>query len=316
MVSTLAQFLHGIRTGDAIRHGNLVLVPLLGPAQGLDYQPAVEAIETGGLTVSEVSEGGSVPELLAVIEIDQKVLLMDGEELVGAKQNRTLNTSILLPPRSKTRIPVSCVEAGRWRYASRGFSGGTRLSSKLRRLMSGSSSGSYRSSGVAGSDQGMVWNEVDRYLSSTGSSSASGAMHDAFVQQEELLNEYVESAKVPPEARGVAVAVCGRFIALDLLGRPDVFNRLWTRLVSGYAMDAIDSEETAKPAGSFDAHEADRLLARLGEIECDTFASVGVGEDWRFETPDILGHALVAEGTCVHLSAFPGADSGQGEGPA
>ena len=286
----------------------------MGPAQGLDYQPAAEAIETGSLIVSEVSEGGSVPELLAVIEKDQKVLLIDGEELVGAKQNRTLNTTILLPARSKTKIPVSCVEAGRWRYASRGFSSGTRLSSKLRRMMSGSSSDSYRSSGRAKTDQGMVWSEVDRYLTATGSSSASSAMHDAFVQQEKRLSEYVESAKVPPEARGVAVAVCGRFIALDLLDRPDVFNRLWTRLVSGYAMDAIDSEETAKPVGSFDAQEADRLLARLGEVQCETFASVGVGEDWRFETPDFLGHALVAEGTCVHLSAFPGSDSGQGEG--
>ena len=33
--------------------------------------------------------------------------------------------------------------------------------------------------------------------------------------------------------------------------------------------------------------------------------SVGCGQDWRFETDDLVGQALVAEDVCVHLCAFP-----------
>jgi hypothetical protein len=47
--------------------------------------------------------------------------VLDSEELVGAKQNRVLNLSILVPAHSTTVVPVSCVEAGRCQHRSQGF---------------------------------------------------------------------------------------------------------------------------------------------------------------------------------------------------
>jgi ARG and Rhodanese-Phosphatase-superfamily-associated Protein domain len=72
-------------------------------------------------TVEEVSEGGSVPDLLVTNLGGSRVLFLEGEELRGAKRNRVLNTSVLVAAHSKTRIPVRCVEQGRWRYRSRHF---------------------------------------------------------------------------------------------------------------------------------------------------------------------------------------------------
>ena len=93
----------------AVGHRKLTLVPLRG--QGTqerfhNYLLACEAIDAGVLAVTEVSEAGTVPELLATNNADQPILLIDGEELQGAKQNRILNTSILLSARSKTRSPT------------------------------------------------------------------------------------------------------------------------------------------------------------------------------------------------------------------
>ena len=103
---TLRKHVEKLETAEAIGHLNLTLVPLRGAGHGrLDYILSEEAIEGGMLTVTEVSESGSVPELLAENKSEKMILLLDGEELVGAKQNRILNTTVLLRAKSKTRIP-------------------------------------------------------------------------------------------------------------------------------------------------------------------------------------------------------------------
>ena len=47
--------------------------------------------------ITEVSDAGRVSELKVVVKGERAVLLVDGEELVGAKQNRVLNLSMLVP---------------------------------------------------------------------------------------------------------------------------------------------------------------------------------------------------------------------------
>ena len=87
------------------------------------YITLVEALALDGFKITEVSEGGSVPSLRVINETPQHVLLFDGEELKGAKQNRILNTTILMAAGSALDVPVSCTERGRWSYESNEFMG-------------------------------------------------------------------------------------------------------------------------------------------------------------------------------------------------
>ena len=65
----------------------------------------------------EVREKGSatVPELYLVNRSDSMVLVMGGEEVVGGKQNRMVNTSFLIGPKAEVDLAVTCLEQGRWR---------------------------------------------------------------------------------------------------------------------------------------------------------------------------------------------------------
>src|SRR5262245_13608638 len=115
--------LQSVQFGQAQTYKNIVILPLIGPADGnFQYRTLGDALATSNLVITEVSDAGSAPELLVTNRGDTPILLVDGEELAGAKQNRVLNTSILIKAISETKIPVSCTEQGRWAYASKVFS--------------------------------------------------------------------------------------------------------------------------------------------------------------------------------------------------
>ena len=138
-MTTINDELYTIEVGLSQAFKNITMFPLLhqGAAES-DYLTLDEALKAGTARVTEVSEGGTVPELQFLNEGDVPVLLLDGEELVGAKQNRVLNLSILAPANESITIPVSCVEAGSWSYRSRKFSSSPRtMYAKARAAKSG-----------------------------------------------------------------------------------------------------------------------------------------------------------------------------------
>lgn len=126
-----------------------------------DYLILEEALTQGAVEVTEVSQGGSVPDLKLLNKSANKLLVVDGEELVGAKQNRILNATFLIASNTEVIIPVSCVEQGRWSYRSSKFASGEKvMPPSMRRehqkvvAMSLNEGVGYRS------NQGMIWNEL------------------------------------------------------------------------------------------------------------------------------------------------------------
>ena len=129
MENVVASRLQSVQFGEVQSYKSITILPLVAPDGSFRYRTLGEALTTSDVTITEVSTAGAVPELLVVNRGKSPVLLIDGEELAGAKQNRVLNTSILLKELSETRIPVSCTEQGRWSYASPSFAEVSKTSS-------------------------------------------------------------------------------------------------------------------------------------------------------------------------------------------
>ena len=291
------------RVGEPIRHESLSVFPLFTPANGLvDYLLADEALAAGTVTVSEVGESGSVPDLLVENTGDSRVLFIEGEELRGAKQNRVLNTSVLVAAHSKTTIPVSCVEQGRWRYCSRQFGhGGTHSSSKLRRILKKSVTRSALEGQGHGSDQGEVWREVGRQMASLGSASETMAMSDTYDSYRTRMDEYRARLGYVEGATGLAVAVGGSVVALDLFDKPSTCAKVWDRLLSGVVLDALEERSTDQVAHRSDVED---LLARLRSAPWQPAPAVGEGEECRAEAErETHASALLFGGSVLHGSA-------------
>ena len=210
-MTTIAATLGSITLGESVAYKNLAVFPLLGGRAGEPpYSTLREALDAGTVTVTEVSEGGNVPRLALENRGARPVLVVDGEELVGAKQNRILNITILAPAGKTTVIPVSCVEQGRWGYRSRHFEDkGRMLFSKARAAKAARVSWSRMHHGSSDSDQGEVWNLIADKMASMRVESASMAMEDIFERNAPRVEEFVEAIRVVEGQSGVAVGVAG-----------------------------------------------------------------------------------------------------------
>jgi hypothetical protein len=291
-----------VRIGDPIRHEALTVFPLFStPDEAVEYVLADEAIGSGAVTVEEVSEGGSVPNLLVSNTGETRVLFLEGEELRGAKQNRVLNTTVLVAAHSTIKIPVSCVEQGRWRYRSRSFSsGGSHSSSKLRRHLKESVAQSLKAGQGHTSDQMAVWREVGRQMASLGSSSETAAMADTYESHQGRLSEFRETLKYVEGASGVAVAVGPQVVAVDVFDRPSTCRKVWDRLLSGVVMDALEAGQPEKLAGVADVES---LLSRLRAAVWEPAPAVGEGQEYRSgAVPAAHASALVLGDSVLHGS--------------
>ena len=137
------------------------------------------------------------------------VLILEGDELIGAKQNRTVNSSVLVAAESELVLPVSCVERGRWSRRSGAFSlGKASPHLSLRHLKSRSVHESLRRGRGHRSDQGAVWEEVDRPAYLHEASSPTDALQDTRAGLSDKLAAFgTLSEKMPDGTRGVVVAI-------------------------------------------------------------------------------------------------------------
>lgn len=81
----LPHWLAGLQFGESIRHQTLALVPVHGSGEirTLAYRTLAEAIELGAVLVTEAPQA-TVPTLRLVNKGELLVLVIDGEEVVGA----------------------------------------------------------------------------------------------------------------------------------------------------------------------------------------------------------------------------------------
>ncbi len=272
-----------LRVGDPVRHEALSLFPLFSEARSdVDYRLSDAALTDESLLVEEVSEGGSVPDLLVENKGDTLVLFLEGEELVGAKQNRILNTSVLVAAHSKIKIPVSCVEQGRWGYKSRYFeSSGSHSPSKLRRALRASVSRSVKEKRGHRSDQGEVWKEVACLHFVHGVQSGTAAMSDAFATYQDRIGAFREQLKYVDGASGVAIAIGGRVVSVDVFDKPATCQKVWDRLLTGVVFDALEEGETDQRASVADVEQ---IVAVAGSLAWEQADAVGEGVEFRAES--------------------------------
>lgn len=300
--------------------GPLAVFPIFGPTPSLNYRAFCDAISHGAF-VKELDQGASVNHLLVANPTDTALLLYEGEQVVGAQQDRTFDVSVLVDAGARIEVPVSCVEAGRWDHSRSGdhFAPAPHADDpSLRRLKHVSAQRSAERGLDARPAQGEVWQGVGSRLAHFGVTSPSSKFGDVFEQRAGDIGALADDLEPVSGQVGALACVDGDPIALDVIGRPDVFAALHDRLARGYALDALAAQPVReRNRAAADPHVATRFLTRALNAQRRPVATPGLGRAHALVGAHVVGGTLEHEDELVALCAFPAepdADAAQSAG--
>ncbi|MEW6581279.1 MAG: DUF6569 family protein [Actinomycetota bacterium] len=297
-----------IQLGDPVAHRGIVVAPLFPRVTPRAVYASLDQAIAAGMEVREVDAAGSVGQLTVHNPTGAPVLLYDGEELLGAKQNRVLNVTVLVPPHSELLIPVSYVEQGRWSADAAAFrdSGHTAYPELRRRKAQALAAGPLD----PGRGQGEVWQDIAEKSTRVGHRSPTGAHADMHRALAPRVDELAAAFPAQPGQCGAVLALDGRVTCLDAVSRPDAFARLSPKLLRGYMLDAVEAVDRA--AAPRDAITA--FVAAVGETAVTRRPSVGLGDDLRLHGAATIGSGLMLDGELIQVCAYP--SDGREDGPA
>jgi hypothetical protein len=309
ITSGLIESLTGVQISGCQQNGQVQVFHLRWSGSGeVKYATLDEALAAKWIDVTEVNESGQVPNLKIVNRSEHMVFIMAGEQLVGGKQNRVVNASMMIPSRSEMPLPVTCVEQGRWGYRNSTFSSGRSSSQrKLRAMMSKQVTTSYKRVKKPVAEQQAVWDEVFRTLDATDSRSASFALEDVFLKYEKDMEEATSKFPTPTDCHGTLFVINGQIAGLDLFDKPETLQKLWPKLIKSSIVESLEPSDNVACLKTEEEIWAWLKSAKGAKI--DSFDSPGVGKDIRIEGEGVEGATLVVDEHPIHMELFPRPES-------
>ena len=284
--------------GAPITRLGVSFFPIYLPANEL---PGIRTGPSSELVVCELDDA-TVGSLLAVNPTDTPVLIVEGEHFLGGKQNRAVNITALVPPRTELPIPVSCLEEGRWDRARAYSRDDAYASPRVRRRSQEGVHSSMAQGRSRRGDQGAVWSEVQeemefhRAVSATVAASESNRqVYHRDSSRAEAAQELSDLGPLPGQC-GVAVSHGPWVTAVELFGARHLLAEHWAALIRSYLL------ELPPDPGPPSVDRALWVIRRFGAMQSEEAPGVGLGTELRVRDPRRMGQALRFEGMLAHGS--------------
>ena len=227
-----------IRLSKPLSYRGLTLVGISSSKNdGQRYITLSEGLKLNQIQINEVSESGNVPQLSIQNKSNLPCFVMDGEELIGAKQNRITNSSFLIAPHSSSIIPVSCVEQNRWNYNSRNFSASENIifnkgrKEKFQDIHQGHS---YQA------DQSRVWSNIQDKMSNLDAMNDTSSMNKIYKSKKSELEEYVSKFQAQENDIGVIYAIGDKIEGIDIFHGSYLFKQYLPKIIKSCVLEIIE----------------------------------------------------------------------------
>lgn len=304
MIAEMRQLVIMMKLGEVQSHGAMSVIPIFNtPSDGPEYLILSDAARNERINICVVSDGGIVSKAKVINEEIHPLLLVEGEEIKGAKQNRIINATILAESGKVTFIPVTCVEQGRWSSNTRNFDASDNmLPPTMRENVKKMVHSSLNIKGERRTDQGSVWQDVDRFHAIYDVSSPTMALQDVYVKEKKTIEEYLKDFHLHTMQTGMIVLFNGNVAGIDYFSQDKAFAESFPKLVRSYALEAMRMKDEKSAGKELDIVRD--FLKGLEEVKMERYQSEGLGDEWRFEDEKMTGSSLWYQGVCIHLSVL------------
>jgi hypothetical protein len=281
---------------------------------GFGFKPAGPAIEKGDLIIRESQEEDVVSKLLAFNKTTDFLLLTDMDILKGAKQNRVVNTSVLIAPNSKTELDVSCVERLRWDYKSPDFKMSPEsMDFKMRSAKASSlknmAAGIFDGEGV----QSKMWNMISEKVRESRSDNATED-YEQLLHEEEKPAFAGRNLVMNKSSNALAVFIDRRIVFCDILGNREAYAFYFPKLKDGALRSfpvndyfgGHSGKKNVEPLEEAEAfYKLDEFLDEVGKnLKISGERVFGVGKIKRIMGEKKPGFELSYRDRLIHLAAF------------
>ena len=300
---TIETYIEKLDVGELIYYENMTIAPVYSRRvkDYTHYTTLEEALRKDWLDITELDRG-QVPNVRVSNRSNRHIFLMGGEIISGGKQDRIISRDVLLGPRSRNVIiPVYCTEEGRWQNQSKKFYSKNNLgTSRLR------SAAQYADSGA----QHSIWSEIATTNRKLGVRSRSKAYQSAYEDdrvQRQIKRYERNLSDIPnmhPDTVGVVIAVGNDIISVDLFVNPDLFKKLWPKILRSSALSAVNHDNV----GQINVQDAVRVLRRIHDAKYRETTAIDLGLELSAKKSYLNINALIYHDQLLHLAAFPRAD--------
>ncbi len=262
------------KLGEAIVVGNLTVYPVYatGRTPKMDYTTLDEAQAAKEITVSEISEGGSVNQVKVRYVGKKPLFLLGGELILGGKQDRIIAFNMILQPTAADQLVACyCVEHGRWQSRAADRVQGQTVSGVSFAAGGAAVSKNVRAKAQAAnpSAQTEVWDEVakksvetratlravatpaaaDTYSREAATGTYRANLTNVEVAQKVGKTQMQIDAKLKGDRLvGFVAGINGEVSGVEIAGSPELFAKVKDKLLKAYVFDAVSQPQPKNEA--------------------------------------------------------------------
>ena len=302
------------------KYRNMEVIPLkLNNCSNREYLTLKRGIISGIVEITEC-EMSTVGTVLARNNGNIPLVLIDGDEIVGAKQNRIMNRSLIIPPHSTMHVSVSCTEQGRWHYGrnrreyinlNRDHDFNEDLKEENLEHFEVSDFAADFSTRMRKSEdlfekrdcQSTVWDSISDLENKTLFKSSTSALHDNFENHRSRQNEYLKHFNIEFGQSGAIFIINGQIKGLELFANPSIYHDYHEKIFRTYIMEAMVSDCKFN-SSDISFNELEAFLREISKAEFRYSKEKGIGKHMNFANRYGTGSVLIDGGNLVHINYF------------